>query len=88
MSPSSAGRSAGSGPAIRPSRPIDGHPQRTRPIRVRVRDESDRGRRNGQPAGDRVRRLLWGELTHGRVLGVLKNQCYAGTYVFGRYHYH
>ncbi len=32
-------------------------------------------------------RLLWGKLTHGRVLGVLKNPCYAGTYVFGRYHY-
>lgn len=32
-------------------------------------------------------RLLWGDLTHGRVLGVLKNPCYAGTYVFGRYHY-
>ena len=32
-------------------------------------------------------RLLWGSLTHGRVLGVLKNPCYAGTYVFGRYRY-
>lgn len=32
-------------------------------------------------------RLLWGNLTHGRVLGVLKNPCYAGTYVFGRYRY-
>ncbi len=32
-------------------------------------------------------RLLWGPLTHGRVLGVLKNPAYAGTYVFGRYHY-
>lgn len=31
--------------------------------------------------------LLWGPLTHGRVLGVLKNPAYAGTYVFGRYHY-
>ncbi len=32
-------------------------------------------------------RLLWGGLTYGRVLGVLKNPCYAGTYVFGRYRY-
>lgn len=31
--------------------------------------------------------LLWGSLTHGRVLSVLKNPVYAGTYVFGRYHY-
>jgi excisionase family DNA binding protein len=29
--------------------------------------------------------LRWGELTHPRVLGVLSNPCYAGTYVFGRY---
>ena len=26
-----------------------------------------------------------GRLTHARVLGVLKNPCYAGAYVFGRY---
>lgn len=31
--------------------------------------------------------LLWGPLTHGRVLGILKNPTYAGTYVFGRYRY-
>jgi DNA invertase Pin-like site-specific DNA recombinase len=30
-------------------------------------------------------KLLWGPLKHGRVLGVLNNPCYAGTYVFGRY---
>src|SRR5260370_20342977 len=29
--------------------------------------------------------LRWGKLTHARVLGVLKNPCYAGAYVFGRY---
>ncbi len=29
--------------------------------------------------------LRWGKLTHARVLGVLKNPCYAGTYVHGRY---
>jgi len=32
-------------------------------------------------------RLLWGQLTHGRVLGVLKNPSYAGVYVYGRYKY-
>lgn len=32
-------------------------------------------------------RLLWGHLSHGRVLGLIKNPCYAGTYVFGRYQY-
>jgi DNA invertase Pin-like site-specific DNA recombinase len=30
-------------------------------------------------------RLLWGDLKHTRVLGVLTNPCYAGAYVFGRY---
>ena len=30
--------------------------------------------------------LRWGRLTHARVLGVLANPAYAGTYVFGRYH--
>ena len=30
-------------------------------------------------------RLLWGRLTHSRVLGLLKNPSYAGRYVFGRY---
>jgi DNA invertase Pin-like site-specific DNA recombinase len=29
--------------------------------------------------------LRWGRLTHARVLGILKNPCYAGAYVFGRY---
>lgn len=31
--------------------------------------------------------ILWGQLTHGRVLSILKNPCYAGMYVFGRYQY-
>jgi hypothetical protein len=30
-------------------------------------------------------KLIWGRLGHSRVLGVLKNPSYAGTYVFGRY---
>lgn len=29
-------------------------------------------------------RLLWGQLTHSRVLSVLKNPAYAGAYVYGR----
>lgn len=29
--------------------------------------------------------LRWGRLNHGRVLGLLRNPAYAGTYVFGRY---
>ncbi|QCX82442.1 Helix-turn-helix domain protein (plasmid) [Streptomyces sp. YIM 121038] len=29
--------------------------------------------------------LRWGKLTHSRVLGLLRNPCYAGTYVYGRY---
>jgi len=32
-------------------------------------------------------KLVWGNLTHGRVLGLLKNPCYAGTYTYGRYQY-
>ena len=32
-------------------------------------------------------KLIWGRLTHGRVLGILKNPAYAGTYVYGRYKY-
>jgi len=32
-------------------------------------------------------KILWGRLTHGRVLGLLKNPSYAGMYVFGRYQY-
>src|SRR6266481_4221828 len=31
--------------------------------------------------------LVWGNLTHSRVLGLLKNPCYAGTYTYGRYQY-
>lgn len=30
-------------------------------------------------------KLIWGRLTEGRVLGVLKNPTYAGAYVHGRY---
>ncbi len=30
-------------------------------------------------------RLVWGRLTYGRVLGILKNPCYAGAYVYGRF---
>jgi DNA invertase Pin-like site-specific DNA recombinase len=32
-------------------------------------------------------KILWGRLTHSRVLGLLKNPSYAGQYVFGRYQY-
>jgi DNA invertase Pin-like site-specific DNA recombinase len=32
-------------------------------------------------------KLVWGNLTHGRVLGLVKNPCYAGTYTYGRYQY-
>jgi DNA invertase Pin-like site-specific DNA recombinase len=32
-------------------------------------------------------KLIWGRLSHGRVLGLLKNPSYAGMYVFGRYQY-
>ena len=32
-------------------------------------------------------RIIWGRLTHSRVLGILKNPSYAGMYVFGRYQY-
>ena len=32
-------------------------------------------------------RLIWGRLSHGRVLGLIRNPSYAGTYVFGRYQY-
>ncbi len=32
--------------------------------------------------------LRWGALTHARVLGVLRNPCYAGAYVHGRYASH
>lgn len=31
--------------------------------------------------------ILWGRLAHDRVLSILKNPCYAGMYVFGRYQY-
>lgn len=30
-------------------------------------------------------KLIWGRLCHGRVLSLIKNPSYAGTYVFGRY---
>jgi DNA invertase Pin-like site-specific DNA recombinase len=30
-------------------------------------------------------KLIWGTLTHGRVLGILYNPVYAGAYVYGRY---
>ncbi len=33
-------------------------------------------------------KLVWGRLTHTRVLCILKNPSYAGVYVFGRYQYH
>jgi DNA invertase Pin-like site-specific DNA recombinase len=33
-------------------------------------------------------KLIWSQLTHGRVLSILKNPAYAGMYVFGRYQYH
>jgi DNA invertase Pin-like site-specific DNA recombinase len=31
--------------------------------------------------------ILWGRLSHSRVLDILKNPSYAGAYVFGRYQY-
>jgi len=32
-------------------------------------------------------KIIWGRLSHSRVLGVLKNPSYSGIYVFGRYQY-
>ena len=32
-------------------------------------------------------KIIWGRLSHSRVLGLLKNPSYAGIYVFGRYQY-
>jgi DNA invertase Pin-like site-specific DNA recombinase len=32
-------------------------------------------------------RVIWGRLTHSRVLSILRNPSYAGMYVFGRYRY-
>src|SRR5450631_692036 len=32
-------------------------------------------------------KLVWGNLTHSRVCGLLRNPCYAGTYTYGRYQY-
>ena len=32
-------------------------------------------------------RLIWGRLSHERVLGLIRNPSYAGVYVFGRYQY-
>ncbi len=46
---------------------------------------------NGAPGVDAVGiglfagQLRWGKLTHARVIGILKNPCYAGAYVHGRY---
>src|ERR1019366_7945200 len=37
--------------------------------------------------GARDGKIIWGRLTHSRVLGILKNPSYAGIYVFGRYQY-
>jgi DNA invertase Pin-like site-specific DNA recombinase len=31
--------------------------------------------------------IIWGALSHSRVIGILKNPSYAGVYVFGRYQY-
>src|SRR5258708_11167664 len=31
--------------------------------------------------------IIWGRLTHSRVLAILRNPSYAGMYVFGRYRY-
>lgn len=31
-------------------------------------------------------KLIWGTLTHSRVLSILNNPSYAGAYVYGRYH--
>jgi DNA invertase Pin-like site-specific DNA recombinase len=33
-------------------------------------------------------KLIWGHLSHGRVLGLIRNPSYAGTYVFGRFQYY
>jgi DNA invertase Pin-like site-specific DNA recombinase len=32
-------------------------------------------------------KLIWGRLSHGRVLSLIKNPSFAGVYVFGRYQY-
>jgi len=32
-------------------------------------------------------KLVWGRISHERVLGILRNPAYAGAYVFGRYQY-
>ena len=32
-------------------------------------------------------KIIWGRLSHGRVLSMLRNPSYAGMYVFGRYQY-
>ena len=32
-------------------------------------------------------KIIWGRLSHSRVLGILRNPSYAGMYVFGRYQY-
>lgn len=30
-------------------------------------------------------KLIWGDLTHSRILSILRNPCYAGAYVYGRH---
>jgi DNA invertase Pin-like site-specific DNA recombinase len=30
-------------------------------------------------------KLIWGDLSHSRVLSIIKNPCYAGVYVYGRH---
>lgn len=32
-------------------------------------------------------KMVWGHLQHARLVALLRNPCYAGTYVFGRYQY-
>jgi len=54
--------------------------QRFAETRLRFPKRSYGGAWNGK--------LIWGRLTHGRVLSILKNPAYAGMYVFGRYQYH
>ncbi|MFC0692712.1 recombinase family protein [Paraburkholderia humisilvae] len=37
--------------------------------------------------GGRAGRLIWGRLSHERVIGLIRNPSYAGIYVFGRYQF-
>jgi DNA invertase Pin-like site-specific DNA recombinase len=54
-----------------------------------VRQFSERGLRFPKRAygGAWDGQLVWGRLTHSRVLSILKNPSYAGMYVYGRYQY-